>query len=299
MLGSNPSASSTPKMTAAGEIATALKQKAPWTRVMFTGLHPSALAERTLREENTDFVCQGEGFQTILSLLELLKAGREPDGYQVPGLWYLRNGKVVSNPPATLANPDELPVAAWDLLPMDRYRAHNWHCFEHINQRQPYAVVYTSLGCPFDCSYCNIHALYNGKPGIRFRSPEKVVEEIDFLVRKYKVRNIKFLDELFALREDRVERVCDLIIQGGYDLNLWAYARVDTVTERMLKKMKQEYVDCPVLKDQIQFVQCFVCPNFQSRVMGKVLTSGCSTSLFTFNGLIVMQPTHDTLKYGS
>ncbi|MFC2040597.1 B12-binding domain-containing radical SAM protein, partial [Chloroflexota bacterium] len=131
------------------------------------------------------------------------------------------------------------PFIAWDLLPMDKYRAHNWHCFEHIDQRQPYAVIYTSLGCPFNCSYCNIHALYNGKPGIRFRSPEKVVEEIDFLVKNYKVRNIKFIDELFALREDRVNRICDLIIQGGYDLNIWAYARVDTVNERMLKKMKQ------------------------------------------------------------
>ena len=46
------------------------------------------------------------------------------------------------------------------------------------------------------------------------------------------------------------------------------------VSPKMLKKMKQEYVDCPVLKDQIQFVQCFVCPNFQSRVMGKVLCKG-------------------------
>jgi len=46
------------------------------------------------------------------------------------------------------------------------------------------------------------------------------------------------------------------------------------VSPKMLKKMKQEYVDCPVLKDNIQFIQCFVCPNFQSRVMGKVLCKG-------------------------
>ncbi len=122
---------------------------------------------------------------------------------------------------------------------MAKYRAHNWHCFEHIDQRQPYAVTYTSLGCPFNCSYCNIHALYNGKLGIRLRSPEKVVEEIDFLVKNYQVRNIKIIDELFALREDRVSHICDLIIQGDYDLNIWAYARVDTVTRKMLKKMKQ------------------------------------------------------------
>jgi len=48
------------------------------------------------------------------------------------------------------------------------------------------------------------------------------------------------------------------------------------VSPKMLKKMKQEYVECPVLKQDVQFVQCFVCPNFQSRVMGKVLCKGDS-----------------------
>jgi hypothetical protein len=48
------------------------------------------------------------------------------------------------------------------------------------------------------------------------------------------------------------------------------------VSPKMLKKMKQEYVDCPVLKKEVHFIQCFVCPNFQSRVMGSVLCKGDS-----------------------
>ncbi|MDA7939530.1 MAG: hypothetical protein MPI95_01900 [Nitrosopumilus sp.] len=46
------------------------------------------------------------------------------------------------------------------------------------------------------------------------------------------------------------------------------------VSPKMLKRMKQEYVDCPVLGEQTHFIQCFVCRNFQSRVMGKVLCKG-------------------------
>jgi hypothetical protein len=46
------------------------------------------------------------------------------------------------------------------------------------------------------------------------------------------------------------------------------------VSPKMLKRMKQEFVECPVLEDKIQFVQCFICPNFQSRVMGEVLCKG-------------------------
>ncbi|MBI2852136.1 MAG: B12-binding domain-containing radical SAM protein [Chloroflexi bacterium] len=239
VLGSNPSASSTPKMTAAGELARAIKQKVPQAKTLFSGLHPSSLPERTLVEETADFVCQGEGFETIPLILEALKAGRGIDESHIPGLWYTEDKRVKSGPMAPLANPDDLPMTAWDLLPMGKYRAHNWHCFDDIEHRQPYGVIYTSLGCPFNCSYCNIHALYDGKPGIRFRSPEKVVEEIDFLVKQYSVRNIKFIDELFALKEDRVLRLCDLIIERGYDLNIWAYARVDTVSEKMLGRMKQ------------------------------------------------------------
>ncbi len=239
VLGSNPSASSTPKMTAAGELASALKKQAPHLKTIFSGLHPSALPAQTLREEDIDFVCQGEGFHTILQLLEVLKSDKGPSGYKIPGLWYLQNGEVIANPPPPLVNPDELPLVAWDLLPMDKYRAHNWQCFDNIDKRQPYAVTYTSLGCPFHCNYCNIHALYNDKPGIRFRSPEKVVEEIDLLVNKYGVRHLKIMDELFTMSEKQVASICDPIIERGYDLNIWAYARIDRVTKPMLVKMKQ------------------------------------------------------------
>ncbi len=46
------------------------------------------------------------------------------------------------------------------------------------------------------------------------------------------------------------------------------------VSPKMLKRMKQEYVKCPVLKEDTHFIKCFVCTNFQSRVTGKVLCKG-------------------------
>lgn len=236
--GTNPSAS-TMNMLGAGAIINALKEKAPHIKTLLGGLHPSALPERTAKEENADFVCQGEGFYTILQLVEVLKSGEKTDDYKIDGLWYIKDDKVISNPWAPLVkNLDELPFVAWDLLPMDKYRAHNWHCFGCLDQRQPYTVIYTSLGCPFRCKFCCINAIF-GRRGIRYRSPEKVIEEIDYLVENYKMKNIKILDEMFVLNENHVIDLCDLIIQRGYDLNMWAYARIDTINDNMLRKMKQ------------------------------------------------------------
>ena len=234
--GANPSAS-TMNMGAAREVVRALKERTTDAKVLLHGLHPSALPERTLREEDADFVCEGEGFYTLPGLIDALKAGGSE--FRIPGLWFRDGDRICSNPRAPLFNElDELPVPAWDLLSMSDYRAHNWHCFDNINQRQPYGVIYTSLGCPFHCSFCCINAIF-GKPGIRYRAPEKVVADIDYLVSNHGVRNIKIIDELFALNEERVVEICDLITERHYDLNMWAYARVNTVTPRMLERMKK------------------------------------------------------------
>ena len=66
-----------------------------------------------------------------------------------------------------------------------------------------------------------------------------MVEEIDLLVNEYGVRNIKFADEMFVLNQRHVIGICDLLIERGYDLNIWAYARVDTVKDNMLDKLKR------------------------------------------------------------
>lgn len=240
VMGPNPSASSTPLMPIVIDLLNSLKEKNPKLKTILTGIHPSALPQRTFQETKTDFIARGEAFYTILELLKLLKSDKEKKEYQIEGLCYLSNGKMVDNGWGKLIkNPKELPAIPWDIISVEKYRAHNWQCLDDLTKRTPYAVTYTSLGCPYNCSYCNIHALYDGKPGIRFRDPEDIIKEIDFLVQKHNVKTIKFLDELFAIDEERVNKICDLLIEREYDLNIWAYARINTVTEEMLKKMRK------------------------------------------------------------
>lgn len=237
VYGSQPSAS-TQNMTIAGAICRALtEQKAG--HVAIGGLHPSALPERTLHEEAVDFVIEGEGPDTLKGLLVEL-ATAAPDFSRVPGLWYRAEDSIRSTPrPPLIGDLDRcLPVAAWDLLPMEIYRAHNWHCFDDIEHRSPYGVIYTSLGCPYNCVFCCINAPF-GASGIRYRSPDRVVEEIALLANTYGVRNLKIVDELFIFKEQHYMAIVDGIIERGLDLNIWAYARVDTVKPENLARMKQ------------------------------------------------------------
>ena len=239
VYGFQPSAS-TQNMTAAGEICRLVKESHPAIRIMMTGTHPAALPEQTMKEEKVDFVCDREGPETILQTVEAVKAG-ERDFKKIPSLWWrASDGLVVANQAGELMDniDEELPGIAWDLLPMERYRAHNWHSFAHIHERAPYASMHTSLGCPYKCTFCCINAPF-GKPSYRLWNPDTVIKEFDILVTKYGMRNIKFIDEMFVLNKTHVMNICDKIIERGYQTNIWAYARIDTVKDEFLDKLKR------------------------------------------------------------
>lgn len=238
IYGQQPSAS-TQCMPGGRTVCQLVYKKNPDMITAIMGTHSSALPQKTLLEEPYQYVIQGEGPITIQALVETIKDG-SMNLTAVPGLWYKQDDKVAANKPADkIKNLDEeLSEQAWDLLDMSLYKAHNWHCFDHIDQRQSYASLQTSLGCPYRCSFCCINAPFGG-PGIRYWSPENIGKQIDVLVNKYGVKNIKIPDEMFVLNERHVLGICDYIIDRGYDLNIWAYARVDTVKEKFLEKLKK------------------------------------------------------------
>ncbi len=252
VYGHQPSAS-TQNMPAAREFAAAFKRLDPTRKLMFLGGHVASLPERTLREEPADFVCSGEGLHTVVALVAALKAGAS-DLKRVPDLGFRDGEGVIITPPAPLVMDldRDIPEIPWDILPMKKYRAHNWHCFDGL-KRQPYASIYTTLGCPYHCSFCCIQAPFKGgekaagmKASVnsyRMWSPESVLKQLETLVTRYGVRNVKIADELFVLNPTHVQKICEGIVQRGWDLNFWAYARVDTVREGHIELLKKAGVN--------------------------------------------------------
>lgn len=125
----------------------------------------------------------------------------------------------------------------WDLLPINEYRAHNWHCWGGLN-RQPYGVVYTSTGCPYNCSFCCIKNFYGNTYEARLE--KDVLDDFADLA-NLNIKNIKIMDELFILNKKRVHDICDGIID--YKFNIWAYARIDIIDEKLLIKLKKANVN--------------------------------------------------------
>jgi radical SAM superfamily enzyme YgiQ (UPF0313 family) len=237
VFGHQPSAS-TQQMVGAGLIAKAIKALCPTQRIVIVGGHVAALPERSLTEEVVDFACNSEGPITVERLLAALQTGDASALAGVPGLVYRADGAVRSNPaPALIKDLDtDLHGNVWDILPMERYRAHNWQCFGNLAARRPYASIYTSLGCPYRCSFCCINAPF-GTNRYRMRSPDAVVAEIVHLHDRYGVKTFKIIDEMFVLNHRHVLGICDRLAAHELDLNIWAYARVDTIRPEILPRL--------------------------------------------------------------
>jgi radical SAM superfamily enzyme YgiQ (UPF0313 family) len=228
------------KMAATSETLRALRTLAPaGIPTAVEGVVPSAFPERMLREEGADFAIVGEAFEPVVDLVRAIRGGALPKE-PIAGVAFIEDDALVDGGRRPLVDgPEELPAVAWDLLPMDRYRAHHWHCFDRLDRRQPYASIYTNLGCPYNCTFCNVNVVYGG-PNFRPRSVDSVLAEIDLLVGRYGVHNLRIVDNVFTIRPDLCEELCDRIAARGHDLNMWVYARVETIrSAELLRKMKR------------------------------------------------------------
>lgn len=250
VYGQQPSASSQ-NMEGAVALAEALQEVWPQGKTLFVGGHVAALPQEVLaRHSCVDMVCQNEGVYTISNLL---RTNLEDKLEQVDGLGYRQDGEIILNKPSPIVSrwdlPQELPGVAWDKLPLERYRTSLWHSYPNNCQRQPFAALYTSLGCPMRCSFCMINIINrqeneyaDGSAVFRYWDPDFIIKEFDGFAKKG-IKNIKIADELFVLNTNHFMRLCELIIERGFNFNIWCYSRVDTVKEHFLETLKRAGVN--------------------------------------------------------
>ena len=225
---------------AAFETAAIVKQVDKAIVTVLMGLHPSVKPAECLAQPNIDFVVIGEPEITVLELVNTLASGDLAKLKDVRGIAFKDNDKTIQTPPRpVIENLDELPYPARHLLPMKEF-------FEAANKRpisgnlkKPSIRMLTSRGCNHACIFCSNYIVMGRK--WRGRSAENVVGEIEQIIRDYGVRQIDFLDDNISFDRERMESICDLLIQKRLKVE-WCTpngVRADCLDEELLKKMKK------------------------------------------------------------
>jgi len=215
---------STPSIYNDVSIASKIKD-AGVTHVSLVGTHPTRLPEQTLNlSKSIDSICRGEYDETVVDLAGAIE--RNKPLKNVKGLTF-RSG------PRIIHNPDRPLIKDLDSLPFVSgvYKKHlDIKKYFYASLRWPQVTILTARGCPYNCSFCNIPF----KSSYRYRSPENVVEEFEYIQNELpEVKEVMIEDDTFPVLKERTEKICNLLIEKKIKLKWSCNARVNTDFETL------------------------------------------------------------------
>ena len=194
--------------------------------VMIGGYNLRVYPKESVSHPEIDFGIVEQAYYTVPALLSEL-AKNEPNFSKVPGLVYKSNSEIVVTEHPQKIEFDKFPNPARHLLPNELYA-------EFPTERRNFTVMVTSLGCPFECKFCEA-----GRTQYNPRSSESVIKEIEECYYKYGIREIDIFDYEFTGIKTRVMKICKLIQEKGLDIIWSCRSRVDTVDRELLAEMKK------------------------------------------------------------
>lgn len=212
------------------------KQDFPEVKIILGGIQPTILPEETIVIPGVDAICIGEGEESFLEYLDCRAIGAKG----IAGIWFKGpNGDIVRNPSRPfLEDLDILPFPRWDL----------WDIEGYLNDGEIFPGtlrVAASRGCPFSCAFCTNPVWPKAIPGkyYRKRKPEKIIEEIQQNIARYKSKGFSFLmmnDSIFGLDRNHTETFCYLYRKQGLEKVLpWgAQMRCGTVDKAYARMLK-------------------------------------------------------------
>lgn len=212
------------------EIARLAKKVNCDTTTVMGGSHVTATPFEVASHDEVDFCVVGEGENTMQELISAIENNKSPS--KVKGLIFKNNGRITATGVrSSISNLDTLPFPARHLL-RGKYKPSI-----HRDFGNPTAVMMTSRGCPFNCTFCASNIVFGRK--CRFRSVNNILAEIDFLVEEHNVKNLLFWDDTFSLDKKRIEIFCHKLKKRNYSLVWTCNSRPDTIDARLLNTMRK------------------------------------------------------------
>lgn len=209
--------------------ASYIKEADASVKTAFFGIHVSALDTECLTNyPRADFIIRGEPEYTARDLAAAVKAGAPYEN--IEGISWQRGGSIYRNRDREfIKDLDMLPYPAWEDANIKRYTM--------PITGEIFLLVMTSRGCPYSCTFCSAQELYGKKR--RYRSAERIVDEMEYVHKRFGVNSFLFWAEGFVADKQRVYEVCGEIIKRGLVFKWVANSRVDAVDLPMLKRMKE------------------------------------------------------------
>lgn len=199
--------------------------------IILGGVHISTYP---LLPEPFDLGVLGEGEATLLEIIQKNDISRS-SLEKVKGVCFRVNGQTVVTPARDPIIPlDLIPIPDRDLCNMDYYLKERRIIPYHSGRS---LTIMTSRGCPFNCSFCSTKVHWNKFRGF---SAERVVEEMDILINKYKAQIIHVFDDLFIADKRRLIKIHDILIKKRLNgkAKLMCLVRSDMLDESTIKILK-------------------------------------------------------------
>jgi radical SAM superfamily enzyme YgiQ (UPF0313 family) len=203
------------------------KEACPECLTIIGGSHVTFWDDKALQEcPELDIVVRREAENTMLEMAQKLEAGKSLD--DTLGITFRKNGQITRNLDRPyIENLDELPFPAIHLWPIESFRKYGEVTFPLL----------TSRGCAYWCKYCSSVRMSGRK--YRVRSPKNVVDEIEYLNKKFGANRFTFYDDAFTINQYRTKEMCEQIKDRKLNIRWDCETRVDTVSKELLAKMKE------------------------------------------------------------
>lgn len=203
-------------------MAKKVRQADPTVPIVWGGYHPSLFPEQTCESDYCDIVCVSQGDVTFPEIVEKLAVeGKPPEG--VLSTVYWTPEKLVVNEKRPLVSMSDILPIPYHLLDVERTI--------ELNQKQNHETIRTieyhsSQGCPGKCGYCADATLFQRRwTGVE---AERLVDEVEHLVKTYRLDQVNFSDANFFANQKRVRAICQGFIDRGLNIRWVGSARPDT-----------------------------------------------------------------------
>lgn len=247
--------------------------------IVWGGQIPSMQTELVLENDYVDLVSVNEGEETWKELV--LRLENNESIYDIKGLAYKKDGKIIQNPCRPFADLRDMPITDWSLIDVPKYMQAYLGC-----DRMMY--IYTSKGCPCKCAFCPNPSFH--KSIHRKRPNEYVIEEVKYLIENYNLDGAYFSDELWCVKKSDMQEFCRMVHENkldfhwGVELRIgmfdeedfqimydagcrWIYFGIETASEEMSKKIHKN-IDMAKVQPTVEALNRIGITSFCSFIIG-------------------------------